>query len=215
MTKLKKIGLLLGISLLTGTGIVRAQSVSQLVTQLTLDIQKLTTMKTLLNDLYAGYAVLDKGYTDIRNIVQGNFNLHKAFLDGLLAVSPLVSGYYRAADIIQTESAIVSEYRSAWRQWTSDGHFAAWELDHIGQVYAGLLDRTLKYLDKLAMVISNGELRMSDAERLNAIDRIYVDINSQLTHLRQFNTSLSILSGQRSQEANDLKTIKGFYGTEY
>ena len=32
--------------------------------------------------------------------LQGNFNLHKAFLDGLMMVSPAVKKYKRVADII-------------------------------------------------------------------------------------------------------------------
>ena len=45
--------------------------------------------------MYTAYQLIDKGYTDVKNIVEGNFNLHHTFLDALLAVSPAVQDYSR------------------------------------------------------------------------------------------------------------------------
>jgi len=177
MKHIKKYGIILVLAL-AADGL-HAQSVSQLLTQLSLDIQKLSELKTILNDMYKSYTVLDKGYTDIKNIAQGNFNLHKAYLDGLLAVSPTIGSYYKVAGIISTEITIVSEYKAASRQWATNGHFTIAELNYISQVYTGLFNRSLRNLDALTMVITADQLRMSDAERLGAIDRIDSDLTSQ------------------------------------
>jgi hypothetical protein len=204
------IGLTLGLSLSAGG--LRAQSVSQLLTQLSLDIQKLSELKTILNDMYKSYTILDKGYTDIKNIAQGNFSLHKAYLDGLLAVSPTISGYYKVAGIISTEISIVSEYKEAYRQWTANGHFTLAELNYINQVYAGLFNQGLRHLGALTMVLTADQLRMSDADRLASIDRIYSDITGQLGSLRSFNNGLSVQEVQRAKEQNDINTLKSVYG---
>ena len=66
-----------------GVGNARSQTIGQLLEQLSLDVQKLSELKTILNDLYTDYAIVNKGYTDIRNIAEGNFKLHQLFLDGL------------------------------------------------------------------------------------------------------------------------------------
>ena len=58
--------------------------------QLLLDVQKLSQLKQMLADLKKGYEVLYEGYTNIKNISKGSFDLHQAFLDGLLEVSPAV-----------------------------------------------------------------------------------------------------------------------------
>src|SRR5580692_2717144 len=100
---------------------VHAQSYE--VERLILDIQKLAQMKNILTDLYKGYEILNTGYNTIKNISEGNFNLHKAFLDGLLAVSPAVKNYQKALDIIDYESRIVSEYKSALSRFQQDKHF--------------------------------------------------------------------------------------------
>src|SRR5690242_1627765 len=75
----------------------RAQSAE--VEQLLLDIDKLTQFKKILQNMYDGYKVLYSGYTNIKDISQGNFSLHKNFLDALLEVSPAVKNYKRIADI--------------------------------------------------------------------------------------------------------------------
>jgi hypothetical protein len=212
MIPIKKYSLALFLAFTLSAGAASAQSISQLLTQLSLDIQKLTELRAILNDMYKSYTILDKGYTDIKNIAEGNFNLHKAFLDGLLAISPTVGSYYKVAGIINAQISTVTEYKSSYRQWQSDGHFTVSELNYIGGVYAGLLSRSLRNLDALSMVITAGELRMSDAERQNAIDQVYADVTGQLSALRSFNNSIAVQAAQRTQQANDINTLKLLYG---
>jgi hypothetical protein len=212
MFLMKKCIILLGLGLLLSTGVVKAQSIAQLAEQLELDIQKLAQLKTILQDMYNAYTILDKGYSDIKNIVQGNFNLHKAFLDGLLAVSPAVQNYGRVVDIINTEYSIVSEYKAAYRRFSADGHFTVQELDYMNGAYTTLFNRSLTCLNELVMIITANQLRMSDAERLRAIDRVYADITGQFRLLRSFNNSASMQAIQRAREANDIGTLKSIYG---
>jgi len=61
----------------------RPQTIAQLLEQLSLDVQKLSELKTILQDMYTDYAIVNKGYTDIKNIAEGNFKLHQLYLDGL------------------------------------------------------------------------------------------------------------------------------------
>ena len=208
----KKIGLLIGICLCMSVGSLKAQSVDQLIEQLMLDIQKLSELKTILKDMRDGYQVLDNGYTNIRDIVKGNFNLHKTFLDGLLDVSLPVRQYYKAADIIDKERNIVTECRTANQYWISCGLFTHGELAHIERTYKTLSDRSSQCLDRLTIVITADELRMSDAERMQAIDQIHTTVTEQLVGLRRFNDAVSIQALQRQREQNNLQTLKKIYG---
>jgi hypothetical protein len=61
------------------------------------------------------------------------------------------------------------------------------------------------------MVITSDALRMSDAERMEAIDRIYADVTEQLTGLRRFNDATSIQALQRTREQSNLQTLKSMY----
>jgi hypothetical protein len=191
---------------------VKAQTIPQLIEQLVMDKEKLAELKTILQDMYKSYQIINRGYTDIKNIVQDNFNLHKAYLDGLLAVSPTVRNYSRVAGIINTEASIVSEYKAAYNRAVAGGHFTAGELSYMSNVYARVFARSLNCLDELTMVVTAGELRMSDADRLQAIDGIYTDITGQLSLLRNFSNGSSIQDMQRVREAGDIGTLKTIYG---
>jgi hypothetical protein len=191
---------------------VRSQTIVQLTEQLDLDIQKLAGLKTILQDMYKDYEAINKGYTAIRDISEGNFNLHSNFLNGLLLVSPVIRGCPRIIDVVNAEFSIVSEYKAALSRFRADKHFTMQELDDIGSIYASLLQKSLQSVDELAMVITDGQLRMTDAQRLQAIDQVYSAIMQQLSRLRQFNSRTALLAIQRLKESNDAETLKTIYG---
>ena len=75
--------------------------------------------------MYKGYEIVSNGYETIKNISEGNFNLHEAFLDDLLAVSPAVQNYKRIADIINDQLMIVKEYKTAYTHFKEDENFTS------------------------------------------------------------------------------------------
>ncbi|SDF15822.1 hypothetical protein SAMN05216464_113152 [Mucilaginibacter pineti] len=191
---------------------VRAQSVSDLLEQLALDYQKLAGMKNILSQMYKGYEVLTKGYNSVRDVSQGNFSLHQVFLDGLLTASPAVRKYPRAGDIISDQSSILAEYQRAWQIFRRDKNFSPKEVSYMLSVYNNLVKASGKNIDDLSLILSDNKLRMSDAERLAAIDRIYMESQSQLNYLRKFNDETYKMALQRSLETNDRQNLKNLYG---
>ena len=95
----------------------KTEAQSYELARLILDIEKLSQLKSILSDLYKGYEILRSGYTTIKNISEGNFNLHKAFLDGLLAVSPVVQKYPRISEIMELQAKIIVEYKTALKRY--------------------------------------------------------------------------------------------------
>ena len=190
---------------------VGAQSLAQDIEQLALDYQKLATMRRTLTQMYTAYPELRQGFEQIKSIAAGNFNLHKAFLDALLVVSPIVRDYPKVTRIIDNEAALVTEYQSASKSLGGAG-FGAGTLDYFNGLYGNLLTASLRNLEELAMVLTDGELRMSDAERLSAIDRIDRDMTSQLSFLCSFDSRAGILAGQMGVESNDINTMRGLNG---
>ncbi len=186
-------------------------STAQDVQQLVLDLEKLTQFKAILSDMQTGYTILTQGYGEVKDISEGNFNLHSAFLNSLMAISPEVRKYGRIADIIANQASIASEYKEAWQQANASGHFNAQELVYMNSVFSGLLTQSINNLTNLANVITAGTLRMSDAERLQAIDHIYSDTQNKLVFLRHFDSEVAILSLQRQKAQNDIQTLKNLY----
>lgn len=180
--------------------------------RLILDFEKLAQLKSVLTNLYKDYEVLETGYSAIKNISEGNFNLHKAFLDGLLAVSPTVRKYERIVDIIDEQGEIVSEYKAALNLFKQDKHFSPDELVYISTVYDNLISKSERNLENLLNVITANKLRMNDSERLHEIDGIYADTHDELSFLRQFNSKTTAVGVQRAREENDIGAVRSLYG---
>jgi hypothetical protein len=207
---LKTVGIILAVVLMI-PGQSKAQSIADDLEQLSLDYQKLAGLKSILKQMYTGYGVLTHGYKAVKEVSQGNFSLHEAFLDGLLIVSPTVRKYPRVTDIINDQASLLSEYHDAWSSFRQDKHFSPDEISYMLTVYNNLVSASLKNLDDLAMVITDSRLRMSDAERLAAIDRIYTGGHGQLAFLRNFNDRNYRVAVQRARDADDQQTVKSLY----
>jgi hypothetical protein len=110
------------------------------------------------------------------------------------------------------QGQLVKEYKSAFRRFEASNLFNANELTYIKNVYANLFNKSLQNLEELAMVVTSGKLRMSDDERLNAIDRIFNDGGDKLVFLRTFNKENNVLAIQRGREMVDTKISKKLNG---
>jgi len=189
----------------------RASAQADEIAQLVLNIEKLAQFKQILSDMKKGYEILEGGYNTVKDISKGNFNLHKAFLDGLLEVSPAVRNYRRVVDITSCQVKLIKEYKLAYERFRKDDNFNADELAYLSSVYDKLFKASLRNLDELLTVITAGKARMSDDERLQAIDRIYADMEDKLMFLRHFNNNTTILAVQRAKERNDAQTMYKIY----
>lgn len=190
----------------------RLSAQSDEVQQLLLNVEKLAQFKQILSDLKKGYQIISVGYSTIKDLSQGNFNLHKTFLDGLMMVSPTVKKYKRIADIINNQILIVKEYKNAFNRFKQDDNFSPEEIAYLGKVYGNLFKQSLNDLDELTIIITDSKLRMSDDERLEAIDRIFSNMQDKLLFLRHFNNNTTILAIQRARERNDAATMQKIYG---
>ncbi len=190
----------------------RAQTIAQDLQQLELDYQKLSGLKSILKQMYTGYQVLSNGYNAVKGVAQGNFSLHQAFLDGLMVVSPTVRKYPRVLDIINDQTELVSEYKYSYNIFKQDPHFNPDEIGYMIDVYNNLISGSLQNLSTLTMIMSDKQLRMSDNERIQAIDRLYSAGHESLTFLRQFNNNTQTVAVQRAQQSNDQQTLKKLYG---
>lgn len=201
---------LIGILLIAAGFKSKAQSFE--IQQLILDVEKLIQLKDIYSDLVKGYNILSEGYNAVKDISEGNFDLHKLFLDNLLKVSPAVQKYQKIASIIECELQIASEYGTAYNRFKSDDNFSPDEIIYIGKVYNNLIEQSIKGLSDLTNVITDGVLRASDDERLDQIDKLAAEMQDRLSFLRYFNNNTTVLALQRAREKNDVNTIRNIYG---
>jgi uncharacterized protein YerC len=181
------------------------------VVQLLLNVEKLAQLKSILSDLKKGYDIVHTGYSTIKDLSQGNFSLHKTFLDALMEASPTVKKYYKVGKIIEYEILLVKESKSAMGRFQASNMLKPSEISYLSSVYGNLLNLSLRNLDELANVITSGKLRMNDDERLKAIDGIYVEMEDKLAFLKNFNTNTTMLAVQRMKERREMERLQGVY----
>lgn len=179
--------------------------------QLILNIEKLAQFRQILKDMKKGYQILNGGYNTVKKISQGNFSLHETFLDALMQVSPTIRNYRRVGDIVNYQVLLVKEYKAAFNRFKNSGNFNPDEIAYLERVYNNLFKQSLRNIDELTSVITANKMRMSDDERLLAIDKIYADMQDKLLFLRSFNNNTSVLAIQRAKERNDVNAMRSIY----
>ena len=182
------------------------------IQQLLLDIEKLAQFKSILNSMYEGYEILSSGYGAIKDISEGNFNLHNDFLNSLLEVNPVVQQYKRVADIFYYETLIVKHASNAINNFQASGMISEDELNYISRVCNNVLNASAKNIEDLLTILTAQQLRMSDAERLAGIDRIYDEVQDKLLFLQHFNGGTSVLATQRKSALWNIEKDKILFG---
>ena len=205
---MKKIGLLF--LLMSFSLLVFCQA--QEIEQLKLDLEKLVQMKTMLSNMYNGYTTLSNGYNQITSLAKDNFDLHKNYLDQLLQVAEPVRNNPLIQAILELQATISTEGNTAYICYVKSGLFRTNEL----QAFKNRLDQTKaavsKQLNHLQLVLTPGSLRMSDQERMGAIDRIDKDVGDLLVSIRAIVKEQNDIAAARAQQKKDNNAIKAWYG---
>jgi len=209
---MKKILLILLVCALGSQIPQRAHAQATEAAQLALNIEKLAQLKSILTTLKKGFTVVSTGYGTVKSLTQGNFNLHKVFLDGLLQVSPAVKKYRKVGAIIGYQIQLLKECKIAARRISEPDLFNSGEITYMVGVFENVAGSSLKNLDELLNVVTANSLRMSDDERLGAIDKIYADMEDKLIFVRQFGGSCSLMALNRKKEMNQVNAMERMYG---
>ena len=182
------------------------------VKQLLLNVEKLAELRGILEQMKKGYKVVKQGYSAVSSISRGNFELHKYFLDGLLEVSSGVRGYYRIPQIARFQAHLLRECKSQVISGAGYAVFSPQEIQYLHKVLAGVLSKSLRNLEDLLSVLSEGLLQMSDAERLSEIDRIYSQMQDLVGFVGQFKSTAAQLSASRIRQRHSVEKLRTIYG---
>ena len=151
---------------------------------------------------------------DISDWVEKQRKLYADYYQELWQVKQIISGYDKIKSIVQLQSRIVSEYNQANSLFKQDKHFTPAELDHMAQVYGGMLNASLQNLNQVLLVVNSLITQMDDAGRMKIIDQASAGMQKNYDDLKRFNQQNIRLSLQRAQEEGDVETVKRLYGLE-
>jgi flagellar biosynthesis/type III secretory pathway chaperone len=149
---------------------------------------------------------------EITGWVNKQKELYANYFDELSKVRAVISGYQAVRDVINGQRQLVKEYATVFKLSKKDKNFTPEEIDYMGQVYAGILEQSLKSLEQLGLAINAFTTQMTDAKRMVIIHSAADDIEKRLTDLRQFNQQNIRISLQRAKQQNDVDAVRKLYG---
>jgi hypothetical protein len=198
--------------LLFGGHCLRAQTIEEWTQQ------KETAIKRLLEQIIAnsvyldyvtkGYGIVKDGLHTIRAIRSGDFHLHLGFIDSLKIVNPSVKQWTKVAAIIAAQVRIVKQGKQIVTAVRSAEQFTPEELSYCTRVIDQLFTACLQTIDELMLLISSGNLSMSDDERIQRIEKIYLDMQEKSSFVSAFGSEVKLLAVQRLAEQTELNYSK-------
>lgn len=138
--------------------------------------------------------------------------LYKDYYEELAKVKSIIAYYQRIRDITEKQVKLVDQYKKAWALVRSDQHFTADEIDYMGKVYTGIIDESVKNLDQIAMVVNSFATTMSDARRMEIINKAADKVDENYNDLTRFTNQNSMLSIQRAKSSDEASAVRKYYG---
>jgi hypothetical protein len=149
---------------------------------------------------------------EISDWTQKQKDLYGKYFDELKKVKDVIAYYQRVKDITTKQVAIVKNYDQAWALVSNDKHFTASEISYMGSVYSGILSETAKNVDQLMLVINSLKTQMTDAKRLEIIDKVGSKVDRNYNDLQIFTRQNAILSLQRAGSDQEIQAVQQMYG---
>lgn len=203
------IGLVIGMSGCFGSFTAHAQVFGKILKAMA---EQITDLEACLQDLEKGYQEVESGLHTIGDIKNGEFSLHKAFFGSLKAVNPKIAQMQELKEITDLEAAIAQQTSEALSAAKQNKWLQPAELAYVGKFYAALLRAGTEDLDALIDLTTDDHLIMTDGERIERIQAIDKDIQSQYGTLEKFNMQAGLLTEQRAREFQTGGGMRSLYG---
>jgi aconitase B len=177
-------------------------------------LEQLAALQAYITVAEKGYTIAEQGLQAIGQIKNGEFTLHSAFVSSLKAVSPAVGNMAEVAEIIGLEASMISQFSHKLNGWQQSAWLQPAEVSYINQVYTTVVNNGQELITALLNLTTDGQLTMTDGERINRIQQMDADMQRQYRMVQMFTNQTDLLAVQRQQEGNDISTLKGIYGIQ-
>jgi hypothetical protein len=93
-----------------------------------------------------------------------------------------------------------------------DKHFTQAELEYMYSVYTGILNKSIYNLEQLLLVVNAFKVQMSDASRLEIINKTGDQMEANYYDLKRFNNQNIQMSLRRAHDEREINAVKQLYG---
>lgn len=173
-------------------------------TQIKYLVNQISALKVYTDYLKKGYDIARDGTRLIKDIKDGDFNLHKGYFSSLKSVNPAIKNSSRVIDIISLQVKIIQRFKRLILYCNQSGQFTTDELRHVQSVYGNLIAKSGNQIDELVRLTTSGELEMKDDERIKRLEVIYLDMKDKYAFTQSYCNETSILAFSRISEKQEV-----------
>jgi len=152
--------------------------------------------------------------TEISDWVEKQRSQYEQYYSELWKVRNAISYYKRVKNIVSMQADMIDLYRQKFALFSQDNRFRPQQLQSMQQVYDGMLDRSLKNLEELSVVINSFATEMTDAERLAIISRVSDNIEEVYADMKAYNRSNALYSVSQARSQQEATGLRKMYGLD-
>ncbi|NII83129.1 hypothetical protein [Pedobacter sp. SG908] len=173
-------------------------------------LEQIAALQLYLDYARKGYRLVDGGLQAIKNITNGEFSLHGAFISSLKTVSPSVRKNVKVAEILAYQISITRWFG----EFKGNVLLSPDDQLYILGVKAGVLADCSRDLESLLLVVTSGRLEMGEAERIRRIDLLYESMPDKAAFTADFIGKVEGLVRNRERDHLDILDLRRAYGFE-
>lgn len=174
-------------------------------------LEQIAALEMYTSYLKKGYQIVGSGLQTIKDLSNGEFNLHDTFISSLKTVRPAVRNNLKIAEIIEMQVRIGKAFNSI----KSNPNLSVSYQFYIQKVRENLWEESLKDLEELLLVITSGKLEMGDQERIKRLDNIYLSLREKTAFTQNFTTEVNLFISQKELEKKSIEQLKNSYGIQH
>ncbi len=180
---------------------------SQKKTQKKYLLQQIAALQTYISYAKKGYNITSTGISTIKDIKNGEFDLHNAFFNSLKTVSPLVRKNVKIAEIIDLQQSITKNLNGIG----DNASLSQADREYIASVRKKVLEECAADLEALLLIVTSGRLEMTDDQRINRLDNLYAAMRDKSAFTQSFCNGARLLIRQKADEKQAIQLLKTQY----
>lgn len=145
----------------------------------------------------------------IKGVIDKTQALHDQWYSSLLQISVGVRNYRRVREIYTHQSDMINQFASAIPELRGKQLTPA-QLSEAATVYQGILTENIALLGELSGVMSAGQSKMTDPERIEFIDNIADRISEQHNLMNYFSNKCRAIAQLQAQLVQDRQAMNAF-----
>ncbi len=177
-------------------------------------IEQIGYLKLYLELAEKGYKIAQEGLTMISSFKRGEFQLHKNRFDSLMIVKSVIGSYGNVERITDLHDLVNMICERGGADLEKTGQFTSQELDYFKTVYARLYNDGQVIITHLLATIRSGNLSLTDDERIERIDELLSQVQSNYRFAKDFYESTLALARQKVRERKAIENSLPLHGIE-